>query len=259
LRDDSLLWVLILVEPVITREQIKLAGIASQTDKVTHHAYERFFPRFVSGLDGTGSIVEIGYGDGASIGFWKNLFPGSYLYVLDRDVELEGDGFRVVKCDQSSKQQLTELSAFLEGEDIALVVDDGSHVPEHQLEAFNCLFGVLRNGGVYIIEDIECSYWRNGAIYGYPTEYGVDSSRSLVNKMKTLVDWVNREFLSPSQLCYLREFLQFQGFNLESLGALADISFGHNCLCLSKCLEGDEKYYRRSYKHHKWVEHVLKI
>ena len=51
---------------MITREQIKLAGIASQTDKVTHHAYERFFPRFVSGLDGTGSIVEIGYGDGAS-------------------------------------------------------------------------------------------------------------------------------------------------------------------------------------------------
>jgi hypothetical protein len=54
-----------------------------------------------------------------------------------------------------------------------IIVDDGSHVADHQLKSFYYLFeNLLDWGGVYVIEDIECNYWRpETTIYGYETGY----------------------------------------------------------------------------------------
>jgi len=40
-----------------------------------------------------------------------------------------------------------------------IIIDDGSHVPRHQLITFTSLFPCVRPGGVYVIEDIESSYY----------------------------------------------------------------------------------------------------
>lgn len=233
---------------MVARNQIKAAGVAAGTDKVAHHAYERFYADFLAGFDGNGSIVEIGYGNGESIGFWKSLYPSAFLYVIDRDVELEGDGFKVLKCDQSSSHQLAELRDFLRVKDVAVILDDGSHIPEHQLETFNILFGVLRQGGVYIVEDTECSYWRYGDCYGYKTRYGLRSGRSLINKMKLLPHWINREFLAPRERRCFARLLQRKGFSLVALSSIGSISFAHNCIAVFKCLSGDECYAAREYR-----------
>ena len=52
-----------------------------------------------------------------------------------------------------------------------VIIDDGSHIAQHQFDTFNFLFEkMLGNGGVYIIEDIECTYWDSSSeIYGYKT------------------------------------------------------------------------------------------
>lgn len=184
---------------MITREQIEASGIASRTDKITRHGYHRFYDRFLCNFNGYGAIVEIGFGNGESINFWKALFPNAYLYIIDRDISCNGDGFQVLKVDQSSQDQLIGLCKILEGKDIGLIVDDGSHVPEHQLDTFNILFRQLREGGVYIIEDVECSYWRYGCCYGYKTDYGLNSRRSLVNMLSSLPHWINREFMAKRE------------------------------------------------------------
>ena len=233
---------------LVTKEQIRQAGIAAGTDKVVHHAYERFYAGFLSGYDGTGSVVEIGYGSGESIAFWKALYPSAFLYVIDRDVELEGDGFRVMKCDQSSPQQLAQLSEFLADKDVALILDDGSHIPEHQLMTFNALFGVLREGGVYVLEDIECSYWRYGHCHGYATRYGLNSGRSLMNKLVLLSHWVNREFLAVRERSRLGGLLQRKGFSLVAIEGVGGITFAHNCVAIIKCLDGDKQYFSRDYR-----------
>lgn len=233
---------------MVTRSQIKAAGIAAGTDKVSHHAYERFYSDFLAGFDGIGSIVEIGYGNGESISFWKSLYPTAFLYVIDRDVELQGDGFMVLKCDQSSNHQLNELRDFLREKDVAVILDDGSHIPEHQLKTFNCLFGVAREGGVYIIEDTECSYWRYGTCYGYKTRYGLSSGRSLVNKMRLLPHWINREFLAGRERLRLARSLCGKGFSLVAVDAISSISFAHNCVAVFKGFSGDEQYASREYR-----------
>ena len=244
---------------LVTRSQIKLAGIAAGTDKVAHHAYERFYADFLVGFDGIGSIVEIGYGNGESIGFWKSLYPSAFLYVIDRDVELQGDGFKVLKCDQSSNPQLNELRDFLLGKDVAVILDDGSHIPEHQLKTFDCLFSVLRQGGVYVIEDIECSYWRYGNCYGYKTRYGLKSGRSLVNTMRLLPHWINREFLARGERLRLARLLRGKGFSLVALDGISSISFAHNCLAVFKSFSGDEQYASREYRYSRCVQPTVGV
>lgn len=235
---------------MVTRSEIRVAGLASGTDKIANHAYERFYADFLAGFDGNGSIVEIGYGNGESVNFWKALYPSAFLYVIDRDVELEGNGFKVLKCDQSLICQLVELRDFLQDKDVALILDDGSHIPEHQLATFNTLFGVLRQGGAYIIEDTECSYWRHGSLYGYKTRYGLKSGRSLINIMTLLPHWINRRYLTRRERIGFARLLQRKGldFNLAALESIGRISFADNCLAIFKCLDGDEQYASRDYR-----------
>jgi hypothetical protein len=42
---------------------------------------------------------------------------------------------------------------------VDIVIDDGSHIAEHQLASFRTLFPLLSKGGVYICEDLHTSYW----------------------------------------------------------------------------------------------------
>jgi hypothetical protein len=74
-------------------------------------------------------------------------------------------------ADQSKLQDLQAVAAHIKS--CKVIIDDGSHHPEHQLKSFFYLFeNVLEFGGVYIIEDIECSYWKPlSQIYGYETGY----------------------------------------------------------------------------------------
>ena len=234
---------------MITRSAVEIAGIVSGTDKVSQHGYQRFYANFLAQYDGHGSIIEIGYGKGESVQFWKKLYPSAFLYVADKDVAATGDGFEVVKVDQSSKDQLAGFSAFLSDKNAKVIIDDGSHIPEHQLLSFNVMFDVLEFGGVYIVEDIECSYWKRGTCYGYPTEYGSGSSGSLIRKLLKLSNWINREFLSSADVTALKSELVASGFELGVLENVASISFAHNCVAIYKGLLGDEKYANRPYLH----------
>jgi hypothetical protein len=38
-------------------------------------------------------------------------------------------------------------------------LDDGSHIGRHQRASFDVLFPLVEDGGLYIIEDVCCSYW----------------------------------------------------------------------------------------------------
>ena len=176
-----------------------------------------FAAQFLSEFDGNDSIVEIGFGKGNIFPFWKMLYPSAFLYVVDKNVVAKGDGFEVMRCDQSSEDQLASFASFLCDKSVGFIIDDGSHIPEHQLLTFNNLFGILNSGGVYIIEDIECSYWKRGTCYGYPTEYGLESSKSLIRQFLKLSNWINREYLSSSELNDLKNSLEDAGFNLNVL------------------------------------------
>jgi hypothetical protein len=91
-------------------------------------------------------------------------------------------------------EDLNKVKYAIKDKNLFFINDDGSHIPEHQLLTFNELFPLLCEGCIYIIEDIETSYWTKGEIYGYQANYGYKHPNSIIEVFKDVVDSVNSEF-----------------------------------------------------------------
>ncbi len=42
-----------------------------------------------------------------------------------------------------------------------IIIDDGSHMNKHILVSFENLFPAVADNGIYVIEDLQTSYWHN--------------------------------------------------------------------------------------------------
>lgn len=96
---------------------------------------------------------------GASLFMWEEYFPNAEIYGVDMKPEILINSGRIHSfcADQSLEATLLDLIGKFElrGLRFDIIVDDGSHEPEDQIRtAKMCLkFGVLAEGGLYIIED----------------------------------------------------------------------------------------------------------
>ena len=121
-------------------------------------------------------IVGLGYGIGDAVakGFKNELTSKLSIYTGD----------------QSDVDFLKQMKVDLNHEQFDIIVDDGSHVPWHQLFTFEIMFDTwLKPGGLYIIEDVETSYWDGShpKIYGYDIiDAGLGKKGSVVEKFKVL-------------------------------------------------------------------------
>lgn len=236
--------------PAFDQARFHQVGAACDTDKTTHHGYDRFYPLFLAPLKRHRklTIVEIGYGEGKSIPFWQILFPRAHVVCLDRDVSLVGEGFQVLKVDQADPAALQAAIASIR-HPVHLIVDDGSHFPPHQLSSLSILFDqLLRPGGIYIVEDVETSYWIQGDIYGYPTRYGLHNRWSAVEVLKLAVDYINRSFLSPDDRSLVESLMAMAQLSSSAVAMISTLTFAQNCVILSKALEGDHVYMEADYR-----------
>ena len=141
-------------------------------DKSTYHEYDRIYPMFLEKWRNESiNIFEIGIEYGKSMKIWENYFPFASIWGMDIENTYNSPRCNVFIGDQSKIEDLVKISNQIP--ECELIVDDGSHVPEHQLKTFYHLFrNTLKPGGVYIIEDIECSYWKpDSIVYGYESSY----------------------------------------------------------------------------------------
>lgn len=100
-------------------------------------------------------VLEVGVGEGASLRMWRDFFPNAKVYGADIESGLliKEDRIESFRCDQSSKDDLLELIKKT-GSDIDLVIDDGSHIPEHQVFTCLTLMPRLKKNVIYVIEDV---------------------------------------------------------------------------------------------------------
>ena len=202
-------------------------GQDSNTDKVTHHKYHNYYePILKPFYDLSGSIVEIGLGTGVSLPMWKKLFKFAHIYGIDKEYENSGDDkYTIYKADQSNIDDLNKLKDTLINKNVFFINDDGSHIPEHQLLTFNTLFPILVEGGYYIIEDIETSYWTKGECYDYKTCYGYKNANSIIEIFKEVADIVNQEFIKDkTQLS--NKILHYDYID--------SVTFARNCIIIKK-------------------------
>src|SRR5271154_1237071 len=131
-------------------------AVAWTTDKgVIGHRYLQWYERYAERMRLSAvKVLEIGVDLGKSHRMWRDYFPNADVIGLDSDrqyiVDL-GERITTVLGNQNDPDVMGEMAA---RGPFDLIVDDGSHIPEHQIYSFMRLFPALRPGGVYIIEDI---------------------------------------------------------------------------------------------------------
>ena len=84
------------------------------------------------------------------------------------------------------------------------------------------MFPVLEEEGVYIIEDVETSFWTKGSVYGYETRYGYKHKDSILEIFKDVVDTVNQEFAGKRANRVMHH---------DSIGS---VTFSRNCIIIIK-------------------------
>jgi hypothetical protein len=230
-------------------DDFKRLGIEAGTDKITSHGYHRFFPQFIERFRSRkGGMLEIGIQECNSLNLWLQYFPNFMIYGIDINVEVKGDRYEVFKCDQSQFDQLELVCTSLQNrEPIYFINDDGSHIPEHQVLTFNLFFNkLLQPGGVYIIEDIETSYWVREYIYSYQTRYGYHHPKSCIELFKYLADDVNSYYMNELNKKE-QELILAPYFSKETRSMIQSITFVQNCIIIQKKTEEDFEYTRKSY------------
>ena len=106
------------------------------------------------------NILEIGVADGGSLDVWREYFGANAKIVgLDINPECkksEEPGTRIYIGDQGDPDLLRRIAA--ENGPFDLVIEDGSHLFEHQVLAFQTLFEHIVEGGSFVCEDVQTSY-----------------------------------------------------------------------------------------------------
>ena len=100
-------------------------------------------------------VVEIGVQTDRSILMWEEYFENAEIIGVDIAEyckEFEGGRKKIIIGDQCDRVFLKKLAQEINGADI--IIDDGLHSDDAITRSFEYLFPALKNGGVYVIEDI---------------------------------------------------------------------------------------------------------
>ena len=176
-------------------------------------------------------LLEIGVGGygkrigGESLNAWQAYFP--FATVIGCDIQdkskLATQRTKILILDQSSKHQLLELRK-KEGP-FDIIIDDGSHLSVHQIGTFKLLYGALRTNGLYIIEDVQTSYWSHEFWGGAPID-APEFESTCVGYFMRLAKYINH-----------REFMGRSGADedmLELGRSIRQIIFEHNLIVVTK-------------------------
>ena len=125
-------------------------------------SYFEVYDRYFAPLRGKPvKMLEIGVARGGSIAGWKKYFGEAELDYTGLDISPDCSrfaraGVKIVIGDQMDRPLLTELAR---AGPYDIVIDDGGHVTGQQIVSFEHLFGAVRDGGYYVVEDTHTSFW----------------------------------------------------------------------------------------------------
>jgi len=147
-------------------ELTKLAN-AAHTDKGTDfcesHGFTEFYEPYFREMRSRGEvlkILEIGVQTGSSLEMLQNYFPLAEIYGLDISIgqcnKTFNECIHLVEGDQNSKEKLEEVARMAGGK-FDIVIDDGSHIFEHQFHSLLYLMDYVSKDGFYILEDLHTS------------------------------------------------------------------------------------------------------
>ena len=145
------------------------------------------------------SLLEIGVQNGGSLEIWNQFFPlakiliGCDINPKCKELVYEQTNINIVVGDAGASDVSRQVRGLSPEFDI--VIDDGSHVSSDCIKNLRNYYKYVKPGGVYILEDLHCSYWPE-------FEGGLTEPKSIINRLKEFVDYPSYEFWGhlPSNL-----------------------------------------------------------
>lgn len=126
-----------------------------------HGAYRKYLNNFFLKCNYPRSILELGISEGAGIYSLNNYFKYSYIWGcdIDKNTFIFSEKIKSGYCDQLKIVTIDKiLKNFNTKFDI--IIDDGWHHPESQINSILSCLPYLNYGGTYITEDIaHDKYW----------------------------------------------------------------------------------------------------
>jgi hypothetical protein len=149
--------------------------------------YDRLFFEY---RDQPVSLLEIGVSHGGSLEIWSKYFEQAHL-LLGCDINqncarltYDEPNISVIVGDANTNN--TYLNILKLSSEFDLIIDDGSHRSGDIVRSFARYFAHLRDGGIYVVEDLHCSYWQGW-------QGGLHMPYSSLAFFKKIADTINQE------------------------------------------------------------------
>jgi hypothetical protein len=138
------------------------------------------------------NLLEIGISHGGSLEMWDHYFQGkANIFAVDINPEckkFETTNTKIFIGSQQDTFFLNQLKKDIPPIDI--LIDDGGHTMKQQITTFNLLYDHVKDGGLYLCEDLHTSYWKT---YGG----GYKKRKSFIEFSKNFIDnlhaWYSRK------------------------------------------------------------------
>lgn len=182
------------------------------------------------------NLLEIGIQNGGSLEIWAKYFPNA-VNIIGCDINPDCSTLNYSEPnihlfvgnanDSTIHRSILEVAPKLD-----IVIDDGSHKSSDIVRSFALYFPDLEEGGLYIAEDLHCSYWK-------PFEGGLCNQGSSIEFFKKLSDITNFEHWTTSQsrLDIIRPYLDLYECSLreEDLSKIHSVEFVNSLCIIRKC------------------------
>lgn len=151
------------------------------------------------------TLLELGFGGyhypdrgGAGMRMFHEWMPharivSTDLHAKDPILDTRADFYQ---ADLSKKEDRDRIKKGEKDDAPFVIIDDASHVNHHVIDTFKDFFAWLQPGGVYVIEDLESSWWA-GDFGGCPDVWDMEAWTS-INMLRTLITSLNRKYI-PAQ------------------------------------------------------------
>lgn len=191
----------------------ELANLYPSDKELGHQYFSRAYDElFAPVRDTTKMVVEIGVREGFSISTWKDYFENAHIVGIDIDEQCRSivEGTNRVSFllgDTGNQHDLELLQSRLQNVDI--LIDDGGHKMHEQQLALAYLFSCLRDGGMYVLEDLHTSTeakMPSKAVFGWGDPEKTTTLDMLRNFQVT--GCIVSDYLTHEQAKYLEENIE---------------------------------------------------
>lgn len=163
-----------------------ITDFETDSDKHYWHRYTETYRRAFALLGDIRRVIEFGVFHGASIRWLANCFPRAEIIgadILPTQPDWPTDA-RICyrQIDQAERDSVKAMLDDIRGP-VDLIIDDGSHIPQHQASCLVEGMKRLRPAGLYILEDIGTCHPLQPAF----AHHSILNGRQLPNSLNVLL------------------------------------------------------------------------